>query len=67
MTTATITKTKNYLVIKIPIKRLETVRKIRMGSEEKKAVAEGLRAIATGRVSRPLKSEREVISFLRKL
>jgi len=67
MTTATITKTKNYLVIKIPISKLATDHKIHMATDDQKAIAEGLRAIAEGRVSRPLKTAREVTSFLRKL
>lgn len=67
MTTATITRTKDYLVIKIPLGRLAAERKIDIVSEDQKASEEGLRAIADGRVSKKFRTARGAISFLRKL
>lgn len=67
MDTATITRTKTHIVIKIPIIKLAAVRRASIDSHEKGAVADGLRAVTQGHMSKPLKTKREVLSFLRKL
>ena len=67
MTTATITRTKDHLVIKIPLGSLVGERKLVIASEDQKAVEEGLRAIAEGRVSKKFRTAKEALSFLRKL
>ena len=67
MTTATISRTNEYLVIKIPLRQLKRDGETTFSSEDEKAVKEGLRAIAEGRVSKPLKTKREILSFLENL
>lgn len=67
MTTATITKTKEYLLIKIPLKNLAKEQDVSVFSEDEKAVHEGLKALAEGRVSKKFKTARSATAFLRKL
>ena len=62
----TITKTKDYLILKIPTKALKYGRKD-TSSNEKKIIQEGLNALEKGRVSKPFKTAREAIVFLRSL
>ena len=64
MTTGTITKTKDYLVIKIPLRDIQKSKEIGLAITEEDAVKEGLRAVAEGRVSKEFKTVREAISFL---
>ena len=59
----TITKTKDYLILKIPTKAFKT-RKI---SSEEKAVQEGLKAFEKGKVSQSFKAVKEAVAFLRSL
>ena len=66
MEQVTITKTKNYLILRIPTKTLEHSRS-NIVSREERAIREGLKAIEEGRTSRPLKGAKEAIAFLRSL
>ena len=62
----TITKTKNYLILKIPTKGLERNHG-HFVSEEERVIQEGLKALEEGRVSKPLKGTKRAIAFLRNL
>lgn len=64
MAIGTITKTKDFLVIKVPLKDLQKKREVNFVISEEDAVKEGLRAVAEGRVSREFKTVREAVSFL---
>lgn len=66
-TTTTVTRTKTHFVIKIPIAKTGAGRRISIDPEEKRAISDGFRAIAEGRASKPLKTKREILSFLRKI
>lgn len=66
MTTATITRTKEYLVIKIPLQKMEE-RSFAISSKEEAIIRDGLRAMDAGRVSKRFKTAREAISFLKKI
>jgi len=59
----TITKTKDYLILKIPTKILGN-RKV---SGEEQAIQEGLKALKKGKVSKSFKAAKEAITFLRSL
>ena len=61
----TITKTKDYLIFKIPTKTLKYNRKSVSSTE--KIIKEGLNALEKGRVSKSFKTSREAIAFLRSL
>ena len=67
MSTATIHKTKNYLVIKIPLQTVSKRERVPLSGLDKKAVEEGLKAIAKGRVSRGFKTAKEAVAFLRSI
>jgi len=67
MSTATIIREKEYIVIRIPVKGMKKKQRAIISVEDKEAIQEGLRAIAKGRVSKPLRTAREAISFLRAL
>ena len=62
----TITKTKDYLILKIPTKALKQKRD-GVSPTEKKAVQEGLRALEKGKVSKPFKTAKEAVAFLHSL
>ncbi len=66
MNQVTVTKTKDYLVLKIPLQAVRE-RKIFLSDNQRHAIAEGLRAIKEGRVSKPYKNAKEAIAFLRSL
>lgn len=66
MTQLTITKTKDYLILKIPLKVMKE-RKISISPQEKKAVLEGLKAFEERRVSKSFRNTKEAISFLRNI
>ena len=66
MTTATITRTKEYLVIKIPLRNV-VKRSFSVSLKDQALIHEGLRAVEEGRVSKRFKTTREAASFLRKL
>lgn len=66
MTQLTITKTKDYLVLKILLKVMKE-RKISILPQEKKAILEGLKAFEEGRVSKSFGNAKEAISFLRNI
>lgn len=65
MTTATITRTQDYLVIKIPLKTLAKEREIPIAVEDEEAIKEGLRDIAEGRVTPAFRNVKEFKLFLR--
>lgn len=67
MDAATITRTKTHLVIEIPIARLKASHRTSINLEEGRAISDGLGAIAERRMSKPLKTKREILSFLRKI
>lgn len=62
MQSVTITKTKEFLIFKIPLAALQ---KQRGSSREEKAVREGLRAVAEGRISKPFHTAESAVAFLR--
>ena len=66
MEQVTITKTKNYIILKIPTETLHRESK-KPASDEEFAVKEGLRALRYGRISRPLKNAKEAVALLRSL
>lgn len=66
MTQLTVTKTKNYLILKIPLKVIKE-RKIFISPREKKAILEGLKTFGEGRVSKPFRNAKQAISFLRSI
>lgn len=62
----TVTRTKNYLVLKIPLKAVKEG-EFEVSPREKRAILEGLKALEEGRTSRTFKNAREAITFLRSL
>ncbi len=58
-----ISKTKDYLILRIPTKALKT----RKMSGEELAVQEGLKALEKGKVSKSFKTAKEAVAFLRSL
>ena len=66
MTQLTIEKTKDYLVLKIPLGAIKEKKSL-IPSQEEKAVLEGLKALEEGRVSKSFKTTKEAISFLRNI
>ncbi|HCE86328.1 MAG TPA: hypothetical protein DEP08_00800 [Candidatus Jacksonbacteria bacterium] len=67
MTTATIDRTKNYLIIKIPLRGLKRREVVTFDPKDEELVNEGLKAIAEGRVSKSFRNVREAILHLKKL
>jgi hypothetical protein len=61
-----ITETKNYLVLKIPLKAIKK-RRISVVSDEKAAILEGLKAFKKKQVSKTFNNAGEAITFLRNL
>lgn len=62
----TVIKTKDYLLLKIPLKAIKE-REILVSSQEEKAVMEGLKALEEGRVSKVFNNTEEALSFLRNI
>ena len=61
-----VTKTKEYLILKIPLSSIK--RGISsIAQKERDAIFEGLRAVKAGRVSPPFKSAKNAIAFLKTL
>lgn len=67
MEQVTITKTKNYIILKIPTGTLRQEQSKKATSAEVRAVKEGLKALREGRTSKPLKNAKEAAAFLRSL
>lgn len=64
----TITKTKDYLVFKIPIKAIKIgAARPKIFSRGEKAIAEGLEAIKNGKFSGSFSNAKEAVAFLRGL
>lgn len=61
-----ITKTKDYLILKIPLKSVNKGT-ISVSARDKKAITEGLKAIKDKKVSRSFTDTKEATSFLRSL
>ncbi|MDO8676186.1 MAG: hypothetical protein Q7K16_00805 [Candidatus Azambacteria bacterium] len=61
-----ITKTKEYLILKIPTKSLRQTPKTPTSIEER-VIQEGLKALEKGEVTKSFKEAKEAISFLRSL
>lgn len=66
MAQLTVTKTKDYLVLKIPLEVIKQ-KKSSISSQEKKAILEGLKAFQEGRVSKSFKDAKEATSFLKNI
>lgn len=64
MQSVTITKTKEFLIFKIPLAALQ---KRRTFSREEKAVREGLRAVVEGRISKPFHTAESAVAFLQSI
>lgn len=64
MGSVTITKTKEFLIFKIPLAALQ---KRQTFSREEKAVREGLRAVARGRISKSFHTAESAAAFLRNI
>ena len=62
----TITKTKEYFILKIPTKNLKQTPRTLISIEER-AIQEGLRALEKGRVTKSFKEAKEAIAFLHSL
>ena len=61
-----VTKTKEYLILKIPLSSIQ--REVSsIAQKEREAVFEGLRAVKAGRVSPSFKSAKSAIAFLKTL
>ncbi|MBI4281580.1 hypothetical protein HY625_02025 [Candidatus Uhrbacteria bacterium] len=60
-----ITKTKQYLIFKIPLSTIQKT-SLRLPRVDK-AIADGLKAVVAGRTEGPFKSGHEAIAFLRSL
>ncbi|MBI4160076.1 hypothetical protein HY504_02825 [Candidatus Wolfebacteria bacterium] len=70
MPVVTVEKTKNYLVVKIPLKAAEEGRAELSRREQKivdAAIARGLRDVEAGRIFGPFASGKELKSALRKV
>lgn len=61
-----VSQTKDYLILKIPLRAVKK-RRIFISDPEKVAILEGLTAIKKGEVSKQFDSAKEAISFLKKL
>ncbi len=59
-------QTKNYLVLKIPLRSVKEGR-VLIDDPERAAVLEGIKAIKEGRISEALNGAKEAISFLKGL
>ncbi len=66
MSQLTILKTKDYLVLKIPLKALRPRRPVSLSREER-AIADGLRALEQKKIAGPFSSAKTAIRFLRQL
>ena len=66
MNHVTVTKTREYLVLKIPLRAVREKR-FSISIRDRQAIAEGLRAIKEGRVSKSYKTAKEAIAYLRSL
>ena len=66
MNQVTVTKTKDYLLLKIPLQAVRE-RRVSLSNGQRRVIAEGLKAIKEGRVSKPYKTAKEAIAFLRSL
>lgn len=68
MAQLTIEKTRDYLVLKIPLKSISEKReRIPISSGEQRVIFEGLKALEEGRVSKSFRSAKEAIAFLRNI
>lgn len=61
-----VSQTKDYLILKIPLRAVKR-RRVLIGDPERLAVLEGLKAIKEGRVSKTFDGAKEAIAFLKKL
>ncbi|TSC55918.1 MAG: hypothetical protein Greene071421_579 [Parcubacteria group bacterium Greene0714_21] len=61
-----VTKTREYLILKIPLSSIKSGASS-IAQEEREAVFEGLRAVKAGRVSPSFQSAKSAIAFLRTL
>ena len=59
-------QTKNYLVLKIPLRAVKKER-VFIADSEREAVLEGLKAVEEGKVSKPFNNTKGAIAFLRTL
>ncbi len=64
MQSVTITKTKQFLIFKIPLTALQ---KQQSSSREEKAIREGLQAVAEGRISKSFHTAKSALTFLRSI
>lgn len=61
-----VSQTKNYLILKIPLRAVGKKR-VFIADLERAAVLEGLRDVKEGRVTKPFSNAKEAIKFLRAL
>jgi hypothetical protein len=63
MSQLTVSRTKEYLILKIPLKSLDEG-VISVSKKEKKAIEEGLKAIKQNNVSQTFNTQKEASTFL---
>jgi hypothetical protein len=62
-----VSKTKNYLILKIPLLAVKKKRRILIDDPARVAVLEGLKAVEKGRVSKTFSNAKDAVAFLEKI